>query len=245
MADDNRDLQERRVRLSEIREERFQRAQSQRESRSGGSWTPGRVARGVTTRSGTYSGKGTLAALLLVGFVIVAIRLVADAEVADDGTTVKAKVLHPQGELGPIPILAALIATFFVLSFVAIGGGVRAKLAVILAGAIILTLGVRSLNEFKFVASTFGKIGTITAPAPSGQLGDIYGNAGQGGTTPLSVSAANAASGLIGGNIKGITQGVLSSDQLTNLGITLGGLEQKVGGAIGNAAGKLGSLLHL
>jgi len=192
MADNsNRDLQERRVILSEQREERFQRAQAQRESSGGGGWTPGRVARGVTTRSGNYSGKGTLAALLLVGFVIVAIRLVADAEVSDDGTTVKAKVLHPSGELGPIPILAALIATFFVLSFVAIGGGLRAKLAVIMAGAIILTLGVRSLNEIKFVGSTFGKIGTITAPAAAGQLGDIYGNAGSAGAGSSLAGALN------------------------------------------------------
>src|SRR5208337_2342880 len=108
---DNRDLQERRVNLSEIREARFERAQQHRERSSGGSWSPGRAASAVTQRSGTYSGKGMLAALLLVGFVIVAVRLVADAEVADDGTTVKAHVLHPQGELGPIPILAALIAT--------------------------------------------------------------------------------------------------------------------------------------
>jgi len=205
MADSNRDLQERRVILSEQREERFQRAQSQRErSSGGGSWSPGRAARTITTRSGTYSGKGTLAALLLVGFVIVAIRLVADAEVADDGTTVKAKVLHPSGELGPVPILAALIAVFFILSFVAVGGGTRAKLAVILAGAVILTLGVRSLNEIKFVGSTFGKIGTITAPAASGQLQDIYGNSGSAsglGTGPVASASAPGeavSAGLLG-----------------------------------------------
>lgn len=195
-ADYSLELQDRRVRLSEQREARFERAQANREqrtdsSRSGGSWTPGRAARTVTTRSGAYSGKGTLAALLLVGFVIVAIRLVADANVSDDGTTVKANVMHPQGELGPIPILAALIATFFVLSFVAIGGGLRAKLAVIMAGAIVLTLGVRSLNEIKFVGSTFGKIGTITAPAASGQLQDIYGNAGAAGAGANIAGALN------------------------------------------------------
>lgn len=201
MAEDERTLQERRVILSEQREARFQRAQAQRErrdssGRTGGGWTPGRAARAVTTRSGTYSGKGTLAALLLAGFVIVAIRLVADAEVSDDGTTVKANVLHPQGELGPVPILAALIATFFVLSFVAIGGGLRAKLAVILGGAIVLTLGVRSLDEIKFAGSMFGKIGTVTAPAPAGQLADIYGNAGQAGQAPGSLNAASIAGGL-------------------------------------------------
>ena len=200
MAEANRDLQERRVYLSEVREERFQRAQAQRErpASRGTTWTPGRAARTVATRSGAYSGKGTLAALLLVGFVIVAIRLVADAEVSDDGTTVKAKVLHPAGELGPVPILAALIATFFVLSFVAIGGGLRAKLAVITGGAVVLTLGVRSLNEIKFVGSTFGKIGTITAPAPAGQLADIYGNAGPGGSAPAAAGATSSPGGGIG-----------------------------------------------
>jgi len=253
---DNRDLQERRVNLSEVREERFERAQAHREARdaardasreergsrrSGGTWTPGRAAQAVTTRSGTYSGKGMLAALLLVGFVIVAVRMVADAEVSDDGTTVKAHVLHPQGELGPIPILAALIATFFVLSFVAMGGGLRAKLAVIMGGAIILTLGVRSLNEFKFVASTFGKIGTITAPTPTGQLGDIYGNAGSGGTAPLGASAANAASGLIGGQLPGITQGVLSNNQLTQIGESVGGYLNNLGAG---AKQYVGNILH-
>lgn len=192
-------LQERRVILSEKREARFERAQEQRERRessggTGGGWTPGRAARAVTTRSGTYSGKGTLAGLLLAGFVIVAIRLVADAEVSDDGTTVKANVMHPQGELGPVPILAALIATFFVLSFVAIGGGLRAKLAVIMGGAIVLTLGVRSLDEIKQVGTTFGKIGKIVAPAPSGQLADIYGNAGPGGQAPASAGSASGQS---------------------------------------------------
>ena len=195
MADNNRDLQERRVTLSEIREQRFQRAQADRESRSSGSgWSPGRAARTITTRSGTYSGKGTLAALLLVGFVIVAIRLVADSEVSDDGTTVKAKVLHPAGELGPIPILAALIATFFVLSFVAIGGGLRAKLAVIMGGAVVLTLGVRSLNEIKFVGSTFGNAGSAGGSGSSGgaSAGGVAGAGEAVSQGLLGASSANA-----------------------------------------------------
>ena len=226
MADSNRDLQERRVNLSEIREQRFQRAQEQREAnypRSGGGWSPGRAARTVTSRSGSYSGKGTLAALLLVGFVIVAIRLVADAEVSDDGTTVKAKVLHPSGELGPIPILAALIATFFVLSFVAIGGGLRAKLAVIMGGAVVLTLGVRSLNEIKFVGSTFGKIGTITAPAPAGQLSDIYGNAGSAGG---SGSSGGASAGGVAGAGEAVSQGLLGASSANAYKADLAALEK-------------------
>lgn len=144
---------------------------------------PGRTARAVTQRSSSlYSGKGMLTAELLVGFALVAIRLVADAEVADDGTTVKANVLHPAGQFGPIPILAGLIGTFFLLSFVVTGGGTKAKLAVIMGGAIILTLGVRSLPEIEKIASTFGKIGTITAPQPQGSLSDIFGDTSTAGT---------------------------------------------------------------
>lgn len=263
-------LQERRVRLSEQREARFARAQAQREERQAASqaasqagqgrdwrkdWgqartaarAPGRAARAVTQRSGTYSGKGMLAGLLLVGFIIVAIRMVADAEVADDGTAVKAKVLHPAGQLGPVPILAALIATFFVLSFVAMGGGTRAKLAVIMGGAIVLTLGVRSLNEFKFVAATFGRIGTITAPAPSGQLGDIYGNAGSGGTpgfanmnTPLQqVAASNNNAAQFG------LQSVIPPAAYGSFLVGLGSLVTKGQNDVSSAASKLANLLGL
>ena len=187
------ELQDRRVRLSEQREARFSRAQEQREARQAESSSsgpslgsvasaPGRAASAIT--SAPYSGKGLLAAELLIGFALVAIRLVADAEVADDGTTVKAKVLHQQGEYGPIPILIGLIITFFVLSFVAAGGGTRAKLAVIFGGIIITALAVNSYSQIQFIAGVFGSIGQISAPAPAGQMGDIFGNAGTPGTPP-------------------------------------------------------------
>ena len=188
MADDNhageyRDeytLQERRVRLAEQREGRFQRAQS----RGGRNW--GKSA--ASSVAGIYSGKGSLAALLLIGFVIVAIRFVADAEVSDDGTTMKAKVLHPQGEYGPVVISAGLLGSFLVLSLVAMGGGTRAKLAVLFGGCIVLTLGVKSYPEIVKVGTTFGSIGKLTAPSPSGQLNDIFG-------TPPATSASSGGSG--------------------------------------------------
>ena len=73
MADDTRDLQERRVVVSEQRESRFQRS-----SRRGGrSWT--------SSATGVYRGNGMLAAMLLVGIALVAVRLVADFEVQEGG----------------------------------------------------------------------------------------------------------------------------------------------------------------
>ena len=48
-----------------------------------------------------YSGKGMLTGLLLIGFVIILIRIVADVEVSGDGS-VKGNVLHPSGEYGPL-----------------------------------------------------------------------------------------------------------------------------------------------
>ena len=192
MADDGYTLQERRVRLSEQREARFERAQQHRERSSGGGWSPTRAASKVTQRSGTYSGKGMLTALLLAGFVIVAIRLVADYEIQDDGSA-KGTVLHPQGQYGPIAICAGLIGSFFLLSLLAMGGGTRAKLAVIMGSAIVLTLGVKSYAEITHVGTTFGSIGKITVPAASGQLPDIYGNAGSAGPGGALGAAGSAA----------------------------------------------------
>ena len=177
MADGNRDLQERRVILSEQREERFQRTQARRESGPG--FSPGRAASAVTQR-GTYSGKGMLAAELMVGFALIAVRLVGDFTVQEDGT-VKQNVLQPAKHYGPIAVLAGLLGSFFILSFVAAGGGLRAKLAVIFGGIIILSLGVNTLPEIEKISSTFGHIGQVKVPSASGTLPDIYGTGGNAG----------------------------------------------------------------
>ena len=182
---------------------------------------PGSVASSVTRRSGSYSGKGMLTAELLVGFAILAIRLVGDATVSDDGTTVKANVLHPQGQFGPIPIALGLLGTFFILSFVVMKGGTAAKLAVIMGGCIILTLGVKSYPEIVKVGATFGSIGHITTPTPSGTLGDIYGNAGTGGPAPEStpIAVLGGLSGVLGNNIQNITSAITSNNTTTSLGV--------------------------
>ena len=74
------DLQSRRVKLAEQREARFQRSADARQSGPGAARrvasAPSRAASATTS----YSGNRVLAAELLVGFVIVAIRVVADYE---------------------------------------------------------------------------------------------------------------------------------------------------------------------
>ena len=184
MADDDR--QERRLIVSERREERFQRQQARRESGPG--FSPGRAAAKVTQRD--YSGKGMLAGLLLIGFAIILVRSVADFEVSGDGS-VKGNVLHPAGEYGPLTIAVGLIASFFFLSFLAIGGGTRAKIAVILGGCIVLTLGVKSYPEITKVGSVIGTIGTVVVPPASGTeevgavvtpLGNSSSSSGNAGT---------------------------------------------------------------
>lgn len=155
----------------------------------GAARAPGRAARSITQRSGSYSGKGLLAAELLVGFLIIAIRLVADYEIQEDGA-VKGNVLHPQGQYGPFAILAGLIGVFFLLSFLAMSGGTRAKLAVIFGATIILALGIKSYDEIVKVSSTIGTIGKVTVPSPSGTLPDIYGHAGSGAESAVGGAAA-------------------------------------------------------
>jgi hypothetical protein len=159
----------------------------------------------VTQRRG-YSGKRMLTAELLVAVLIVAVRAVADYEPQADGT-LKGKIGHPKGQYGPLPILAGLIMSFFVLSFLAAAGGTRARLAVIGGGIIDLALLLKSTKEFTTVADTFGKLGHARVPAGSwetsgtawgepisGTGGGIFGglpSLGGPGLTPAQQQQAN------------------------------------------------------
>ena len=141
------------------------------------------ATRRVTERRG-YSGKRMLTAELLVGFLIVAVRAVGDYEVQADGT-IKGKIGHPKGQYGPLPILAGLIVTFFLLSFLAAAGGTRARLAVIAGGVIDLALLMKSGTEFAKVSSTFGKLGHAQRPAGSWETsGTAWGEPISGTSSP-------------------------------------------------------------
>jgi hypothetical protein len=162
------------------------------------------ASRAVTQRSSSsYSGKGMLTTLLIVGFAIIGVRVVADYEV-NSGGEAQGKVLHPAGQYGPLPIMAGMIVTYFLLSFLAAAGGTKAKLAVILAGIIDLTLAVNSYSEVKKVSSTIGSIGKITVPSPSGTEGSGASNSNS--TAPSSSSN----SGSSGKNIPVVTGPVQS-----------------------------------
>ena len=135
-----------------------------------------RAANKITQRSGTYSGKGMLTAELLACFVIVFIRIVADFSVDETSGAVTTNVLHNADTYGPFPIALGLIGAFFVLSFLAAGGGTKAKLAVIFGGLITLALGIKSVSEIEKIATELADIGSITVPTASGiESSDLSG----------------------------------------------------------------------
>lgn len=151
------------------------------------------LAANVTERKGGYSGKRMLTAELIVAFLIVAVRAVADYEPQADGT-IKGKIAHPKGQYGPLPILAGLIMTFFVLSFLAASGGTKARLAVIAGGIIDIALLMKSADEFKKVADTFGgNLGTGQLPAGDWQT------EGTAAGTPIQSDSGSGASSSGGG----------------------------------------------
>jgi len=130
-----------------------------------------RAPRKITNRSGTYSGKGMLTAELLVGFVIILIRIIADFTIDDTTGKLKSNVLHNSGEYGPMPIATGLIGVFFILSFLAASGGKKAKAAVVFGGVVVTALGVKSVPQIGSIATYIGSIGTYQVPAASGTEG--------------------------------------------------------------------------
>jgi hypothetical protein len=218
------DLRERRTRLAEQREARIQQTRAQSEVRRGQreqqrtQAAAGRAAqqqrarRGKQVRTaaavpgralgqlGGYSGRGPLEAELIAGLALIAIRIVAEYEPSPQGPQYKGTVLPKKGQLGPLSIFAGLLLSFLLLSLLAAGGGTRAKLAVILGGTIVLTLGVKSYDDIQKVATTFGGSFqpapatdanyTSTTDLPSQEygtggppaLGNIGGLIGQGAT---------------------------------------------------------------
>ena len=161
----------------------------------------------ITQRSGSYSGKGMLTSELIIGFVLVGIRIVGDFETVTvptatgNNVVTRGKVLHPAGTYGPFPVAVGLVLTFFLLSFLAAGGGTRAKFAVIFGGTVILALGVKSLGTnanpgpILKVANTIGKIGTISELAPTGtEASNANANTGSAATTSTSSTSPTSTS---------------------------------------------------
>jgi hypothetical protein len=132
---------------------------------------PGQAATTITQRETRYGAKHMLTAELLIGVGIVAMRAIADYKPKADGT-LTGQVGHPKGQYGPLPILAGLVVTFFLLSFLAASGGTKAKLAVIAGGIVDLGLLMNSTAEFQKVGATFSTFGTAKVPPGDWQTTD-------------------------------------------------------------------------
>lgn len=156
----------------------------------------------VTGRKGGQPGTShLLAAELLAGAVIVAIRALGDYQLTDEGTQRGTLNTPSNGGYGPFTVLAGLIASFFALSFVAAGGGKRAKAATAFGALIILVLMIKSMDEIEIVGgyiTASPATRTVTAAAFSSNASQSWGTAWQvssGASATLQSSTSLAAYG--------------------------------------------------
>lgn len=156
----------------------------------------------VTGRAGAQPATShLLAAELLAGAVIVAIRALGDYQLTDEGTTRGTLNTPANGGYGPFTVLAGLVASFFALSFLAAGGGKRAKAATAFGALIIVVLMIKSMDEIEIVgdyitASPASR--TVTAAAFSSTAAQSWGTAWQvssSASTTLPASSSLAAYG--------------------------------------------------
>jgi cell wall-associated NlpC family hydrolase len=153
------------------------------------------AALAVTTRR-KPGASHLLAAELLAGAVIVGIRVTGDYQVNDEGTT-KGTIGKPaNGGYGPFTVLAGLLAAFFILSFVAAGGGTRARVAVAIGALIDLVLLLKSMDEITIVSKyiTADPATRTVTTADYTLSSQPWGSAGQigGGGAPVMLTAAQA-----------------------------------------------------
>lgn len=138
-----------------------------RRGRGRGMTGPQAIAQAIT-RAHDPAGR-LLAAELLAGAAIVAIRALGDYQLTDEGTQRGTLNTPANGGYGPFTILAGLIGSFFALSFLAAGGGKRAKAATAAGALIIIVLMIKSMDEIEIVS------GYITAdPATRTVLAASY-----------------------------------------------------------------------
>lgn len=140
-----------------------------------------------------HTARGMLTAELLAGAGIVAIRVVADYVPQADGT-LKGKIGHPRGQYGPMPILAGLIGTFWLLSFLAARGGTRGKVAVIAGGLIVLVLAMKSSTELTKTSATFSSFGTAKIPPGAWQTSGTPAGEPIGGSSSSSAGGGSSSS---------------------------------------------------
>ena len=156
----------------------------------------------ITGRTGSQPGTShLLAAELLAGAAIVAVRALGDYQLTDEGTQRGTLNTPGNGGYGPFTVLAGLVASFFALSFLAAGGGKRAKAATAFGALIIVVLMIKSMDEIQIVGNYITAdpaSRTVTAAAYSSNAAQPWGLAWQvssGATTTLQSSSSLAAYG--------------------------------------------------
>ena len=124
------------------------------------------TAQFVTQRKG---GQHALMAEFLFFVAIVGFRAVADYVPGDQGQptegTTKGAVTPRNNQLGPLPVLAAGMVVFFVLSFLAARGGTWARVAAVSGLIIDTALLMKSLPELGTVSQAFGNVTQAQAAA--------------------------------------------------------------------------------
>jgi hypothetical protein len=127
-----------------------------------------RAATFTTQRS--KGGQHALMAEFLLFAGIVALRAIADYVPSAQGTategTGKGSITPREGQLGPLPVLAAGFVVFFVLSFLAARGGTWARVAAVSGLIIDTALLMKSLPELGKVSQAFGTVSQPAAAAP-------------------------------------------------------------------------------
>lgn len=118
--------------------------------------------KGVTvTREGIrHGGQHALMAEFILFCGIVGMRAVADYVPGGDQNqgTGKGTMTPPKGQLGPLPILAAGIVFYFLLSFLAARGGTWARIAAVSGLIMDLALLMRSTAELNTVSGAFTNV---------------------------------------------------------------------------------------
>jgi hypothetical protein len=126
-----------------------------------------RTATFTTQRKG---GQHALMAEFLLFAGIVALRAIADYVPSGQGTTSegtgKGSITPREGQLGPLPVLAAGFVVFFVLSFLAARGGTWARVAAVSGLIIDTALLMKSLPELGKVSQAFGTVSQPATAAP-------------------------------------------------------------------------------
>src|SRR5271156_594182 len=185
--------------------------------------TAGRARRAVTApvsagnRAGraTKGGQHALMAEFLLFCGIVGLRAVADYVPGDQGQptegTSKGAITPRGAQLGPLPVLAAGLVVFFVLSFLAARGGAWARVAAVSGLIIDTALLMKSLPELATVSKSFENVTSSSNSAGSaagGALPSTYVQpVGYQGTATVPVSDATGIFPVITPNVPPVAQG--------------------------------------